>query len=192
MINLQLKETVWFEWLFSSCRCSSHPRHHPPRRCWACWSAGRTQTRRSAWRQSPWRETCSGAAGRESLPRHRTDRGDRCRCRRCYTHRPAELRTEPRVTVCQIKSQMDLKGPLNQMTADCWGFQIIELFLLKLLTALWDDAEKQGHTFWKKVQQIWKNITCMSEFYLSFGSVDLFSIKYWLAKIKEIPKQIHP
>lgn len=143
MINLQLKETVWFEWLFSSCRCSSHPRHHPPRRCWACWSAGRTQTRRSAWRQSPWRETCSGAAGRESLPRHRTDRGDQCRCRRCYTHRPAELRTEPRVTVCQIKSQMDLKGPLNQMTADCWGFQIIELFLLKLLTALWDDAEKQ-------------------------------------------------
>lgn len=64
------------------------------------------------------------------------------------------------------------------MTADCRGFQIIELFLLKLLTALWDDAEKQGHTFWKKVQQIWKNITCMSEFYLSFGSVDLFSIKY--------------
>lgn len=38
---------------------------------------------------------------------------------------------------------MDLKGPLNQMTADCRGFQIIELFLLKLLTALWDDAEKQ-------------------------------------------------
>lgn len=61
------------------------------------------------------------------------------------------------------KSQMDLKGPLNQMTADCWGFQIIELFLLKLLTVLWDDAEKQGHSFWKKVQQIWKNITCMSE-----------------------------
>lgn len=163
MINLQLKETVWFKWLFSSCRWSSHPRHHPPRRCWACWSAGRTQTRRSAWRQSPWRETRSGAAGRESLPRHQTDRGDRCRCRRCYTHRPAELRTEPRVTVCQIKSQMGLKGPLNQMTADCWGFQIIELFLLKLLTVLWDDAEKQGHSFWKKIQQIWKNITCMSE-----------------------------
>lgn len=91
------KTTIDLQPLAAAARVSLFRRRlpHPPlRRCWTCWSAGRSRTRRSAWRRSPWRGRRCGAAARESGPHRRTARAGRCRCRRCCTRRPAELRTQ--------------------------------------------------------------------------------------------------
>lgn len=89
---LQLKNTVTFV-IFSHCLP-----HLPRPQHWAGWSAGRSPMRLSAWTRSPWRETCSGAVDHECLPHHKTtDQGHPCHCRRCCTHRPAELWTEIQV-----------------------------------------------------------------------------------------------